>query len=111
MSELSQPLLRITPLELEVLLHLYYDPSPYNAPSEAHRNAVDRFLGEGLVDLRRYPGPLNELLVTPKGAAYIESILYTPYPVQVTFWVDPRIREKIIRMRDKLIAEIAATDV
>lgn len=79
----------MTPSDLEVLLHYYTISSPHpRQTAPAVREAIDRYTYDGI--LVRVP-LVDVFRVTPKGTAWLQMILATPYPREQ--WIDPRTKE------------------
>ena len=75
---------RISPAYLEILIHCHCVPSPIE-----DSDAVELFLRDGIIEpdpRRNGPGMYQ---TTDKGAAWLEMMLATPYPVNK--WIDPRL--------------------
>ena len=75
----------MTPLELEVLLHIYYSPeiNPL-MESMAGSAALRRFAEENTIFL----DPEGTYRLTEKGDTFVKMLLATPIPIQQ--WIDPR---------------------
>lgn len=76
--------MRLTPLQLEVLLHTYYSPSRYPRMSGPAKEAIDLFVDCGIFFEVAEQAEVNYsgLSVTEKGKAWVEAILSVPMPVQ-----------------------------
>lgn len=73
---------RLTPLEMEMLLHFYCRPTPFETPANADlvSQSLRRLHDAGLIDRMDFPS------TTDKGRAWVERALSTPLPVQKWVW-------------------------
>lgn len=83
----------MSPLEIEVLLHIYAIAEPWPRPSEAYAAAIKKFIVLGVVraDSRSDSG----YRTTSRGDAWVTSICATPCPRLKSVFVDPRTDEVI----------------
>lgn len=73
-------------LAIEVILHCYYSPRPVpNYETRVVKETVSKFLDAGLI---QSSDEFGVYIVTPRGRAWVEMLLDTPYPT--CQWVDPR---------------------
>ena len=87
------PYVRHSPVSVQVLLHHYYSPEPYQpADAPATIQAIDKWEQEGMLQRGERDGT-ECWLVSRRGEFWIEMLLRTPYPIQV--WCDPRTGDRI----------------
>jgi hypothetical protein len=77
---------KMTPLAIEMILHFHITREPYpNSHCGPQQEILKEFLDRGLIE---FPLDIGQYRTTEKGAAWVEMICATPYPV-IRF-VDPR---------------------
>lgn len=79
---------RLSPAELEFLLHYYYSPLPHPKWS-GFQDLACMWVTQGILEELHTPGLWR---VTDKGSAWLEMILATPVP-KVSY-LDPRFTYK-----------------
>jgi hypothetical protein len=89
--------MRISPSDLEVLIHCHADPRPHpRLYAPAVEEALVRFQQQGIIVPKQDPkttSPLDmEYRTTDLGKAWLELILQTPIPrkEEKTVYIDPR---------------------
>lgn len=81
--------MRLTPNDLEVLLHCYYSPERHpRHHATAVLGAIEMWIHHGCIEV---DGKRTQCYnVTSRGTKFIEMLLETPLPVRVEQWFDPR---------------------
>ncbi len=77
-----------SPLQVKLLLKIHTTQTlkPNDIPSEIHKNELQYFITNGLVE--KVKDINHTYALTYKGEAFIEMLLNTPLPTLK--WVDPR---------------------
>lgn len=71
--------------ELDIIIHHYTTPSPYEDCGQTYyATVINKLIEIGMIDA-------ETKRCTPKGCAFIEMLQSTPIPEQV--WIDPRTKE------------------
>lgn len=79
----------ITPVQLQVLLHVSYSQDPYPQATPAVMGAYKYLLDAELIEQKVPEGAAAVHEVTDRGVAFVKRVLRTPLPVArtVTTWV------------------------
>ena len=86
--------MKLSPLNLNILLHLYAIAEPMHHPDLiVYTEAKEELIFHGLI---RYDHESpNSYSMTKKGIAFVHLILSTPLPQKLDAWIDPRTKEII----------------
>lgn len=80
---------KLSPLELEVILHYYYSPEPFSRLSSAYFEAILKFIRNGILRKREEISSHGaEYEITEKGHFFLNMLTETPFPIQS--FRDPR---------------------
>lgn len=86
--------MKLTPLKLNLLMHVYAIAEPFNHPdAPAWYSARSELVMNNLIDVSN-KSPCGYSL-TQRGRAFVKLILSTPMPEYITVYVDPRTTEVI----------------
>jgi hypothetical protein len=86
MSEMG---IRLSPVQVRMLMHAYANPSPWPTPSQAYADFVALASSAGVLTVKREQESGEEVMVLlPRGLAWVEMILNTPPPEPA--FIDPR---------------------
>lgn len=77
----------MSPLKLEIILHHYGRCDKFDGCNkQMYDEIIFELQNEGIIDRKDFPK------TTPKGIAFVEMLLATPYPEKA--WFDPRFKKQ-----------------
>ncbi len=80
--------LKLTPLKINLLLHIYAIAEPFNHPDRPiYEQAKEEFIHHNLAQRSEHGCGYK---ITKRGVAFVNMILATPMPEEVTDYIDPR---------------------
>lgn len=74
----------MTPVQMEVILHYYYNDSSFVSRRASHSEAKRHLLSVGLL---QEPMDANSYRITDRGRVYVESLIKVPLPTKVERWL------------------------
>lgn len=77
----------MTPIEIEICLHYYYNPEPHRLENHHNTEIIDRLLRKNLIQESNLLYPNSKYILTDRGNQYVESLKRIPLPVKVERWV------------------------
>lgn len=80
--------LKLTPLKVNLLLHIYGIASPFTDPNmPIYEKAKEEFIHHSLAERSDYGCGYR---ILPRGVAFVNMILATPLPLESEVFIDPR---------------------
>lgn len=73
----------MTPLQIELLLHIYARRGPLNLPMPVHHEAIEGFKKDRLIEMTEPVTGEHPYRLTERGEAYVQALLSLPLPVAV----------------------------
>jgi len=91
----------MTPVQIEVLLHVYYNLEPYPKNSSKSVLAALNHLNENvLIEIHTAPESSTVLAeykstITARGEAMVTLLTQVPFPKLISRYIDPRTNEEV----------------